>query len=101
MNPTDIANRGQVRDPSAAPTATPAPTPQWIEINFVRVTGGRISGTLKPYTDPTCNCPLFTTFEGRLVGDTLSGTYTSRQPGGRVRSAGTLDRGTRAPLTGS
>jgi len=82
MNPTDIANRSQVRDPSAAPTTPPAPTPQWIEINFVRVAGGRVSGTLKPYTDPTCNCPLFTTFEGRLAGDTLSGTYTSRHQAG-------------------
>ncbi len=82
MNPTAIANRSQVRDPSAAPTMPPAPTPQWIEINFVRVAGGRISGTLKPYTDPTCNCPLFTMFEGRLAGDTLSGTYTSRHQAG-------------------
>jgi len=82
MNPTAMPNRGQVRDPSAAPTTTPAPTPHWIEINFVRVAGGRVSGTLRPYTDPTCNCPLFTTFEGRLAGDTLSGTYTSRHQAG-------------------
>ncbi len=85
MNPTDMANRGQARDPSAAPSAapnTPAPAPQWIEIRFVRITEGRVSGTLKPYTDPTCNCPLFTTFEGRLAGDTLSGTYTSRHQAG-------------------
>ena len=82
MNPTAMPNRGQVRDPSAAPTTTPTPTPPWIEINFVRVAGGRVSGTLRPYTDPTCNCPLFTTFEGRLAGDTLSGTYTSRHQAG-------------------
>ena len=84
MNPTDMANRGQARDPSAAPVApnAPPPSPQWIEIRFVRITEGRVSGTLKPYTDPTCNCPLFTTFEGRLAGDTLSGTYTSRHQAG-------------------
>lgn len=60
----------------------PAPTPpqpaQSIDIKFVRVTGGQVSGSLAPYTDPTCNCPLHTTFVGRLVGDTLSGTYSSR-----------------------
>jgi len=82
MNPTAVANQVQVPNPSAAPAATPAPAPQWIEIRFVRVTGGRVSGTLKPYTDPICSCPLFTTFEGRLVGDTLSGTYTSRHQAG-------------------
>ena len=85
MNPTDMANRGQARDPSAAPGAAPnapAPSPQWIEIRFVRITEGRVSGTLKPYTDPSCNCPLYTTFEGRLAGDTLSGTYTSRHQAG-------------------
>ena len=57
---------------------TPPPAPQAIQIRFVRVTGGQVSGALEPYTDPTCNCPLHTTFVGRLAGDTLSGTYTSR-----------------------
>ena len=91
MNPADLAYRGQARDPSAAPGAVPtapAPAPQWIEIRFVRVSGGRVSGTLKPYTDPTCHCPLFTTFEGRLVADTLSGTYTSRHQAGGAAQQG-------------
>jgi len=53
-------------------------------MNFVRVTDGQVSGVLAPYTDPTCNCSLHTTFIGRLTGDTLAGTYTSRheQPTG-------------------
>lgn len=65
----------------AAATGQPAPvqaTAPAIDIRFVRVTGGQVSGALAPYNDPTCNCPLHTTFVGRLVGDTLSGTYTSR-----------------------
>lgn len=61
---------------------TPQPTVtqagQAIDIKFVRVSGGQVSGALAPYTDPTCNCPLHTTFVGRLAGDTLSGTYSSR-----------------------
>ncbi|HEY6222990.1 MAG TPA: hypothetical protein VIW26_04350 [Gemmatimonadales bacterium] len=57
---------------------TTVPVAQSIDIKFVRVTGGQVSGALAPYTDPTCNCPLHTTFVGRLSGDTLSGSYTSR-----------------------
>lgn len=54
------------------------PSSQTLSINFVRVSGGQVSGSLAPYTDPSCNCPLHTTFIGRLRGDTLEGTYTSR-----------------------
>lgn len=61
-----------------AQQATPQPS-QAIDIRFVRVTGGQVSGALAPYNEPTCNCPLRTTFVGRLVGDTLSGTYSSRR----------------------
>ena len=56
--------------------ATPG-TIQALSINFVRVTGGQVSGSLAPYTDPTCGCTLRTTFVGRLRADTLAGTYTS------------------------
>lgn len=56
--------------------ATPG-TIQTLSINFVRVTGGQVSGSLAPYTDPTCGCTLRTTFVGRLRADTLAGTYTS------------------------
>ncbi len=75
MSPPRMA--GQL--PGQAPTAqTPPPSSQAISINFVRVSGGQVSGSLAPYTDPSCNCPLHTTFIGRLRGDTLEGTYTSR-----------------------
>ena len=85
---TDTATGDVVMTPryaAAGPTQAGPPSPQSapqpsqaIDIKFVRVTGGMVSGSLAPYTDPTCNCPLHTTFVGRLVGDTLSGTYSSR-----------------------
>jgi hypothetical protein len=85
---TDTATGDVVMTPryaAAGPTQAGPPSPQSapqpsqaIDIKFVRVTGGQVSGSLAPYTDPTCNCPLHTTFVGRLVGDTLSGTYSSR-----------------------
>src|SRR5712692_3058148 len=49
-----------------------------LKINFVRVSGGRVSGTLAPYADPETGARLVTTFEGRLSGDTIAGTYTTR-----------------------
>ena len=84
---TDTATGDVVMTPrfaAAGPPQAGQPSPQValasqaIDIKFVRVTGGQVSGSLAPYTDPTCNCPLHTTFVGRLVGDTLAGTYTSR-----------------------
>lgn len=64
----------------AQPTGPAMPgTIQALTINFVRVTGGQVSGPIAPYTDPTCDCRLHTTFVGRLRGDTLSGTYSSFQ----------------------
>ena len=60
------------------PTGPAMPgTIQALTINFVRVAGGQVSGSLVPYTDPTCGCTLHTTFVGRLRADTLAGTYTS------------------------
>ena len=70
-----FVNRGPA-NPSGQ--TTPMPAPRSIQIKFVRVSGGQVSGALDPYTDPNCGCQLHTTFIGRLVGDTLSGTYTSR-----------------------
>jgi len=68
--------------------ASPPPAPQAIEIRFVRVSGGQVSGALAPYTDPSCNCPLHTTFVGKLVGDTLSGTYASRHENSQDSQSG-------------
>jgi hypothetical protein len=55
------------------------PAPQTLAISFVRIAGGRVSGRLAPYTDPDCQCPMRTVFEGRLNGTVLEGTYTSRR----------------------
>jgi hypothetical protein len=48
-----------------------------LTINFVRVTAGRVSGTLAPYADPETGAKLFTRFEGTLAGDRIDGTYTT------------------------
>jgi hypothetical protein len=76
MSPTGFG-RQPGGDPSAASPIPPA-APQVLTISFVRVEEGKVSGRLAPYTDPRCGCTLFTVFEGRLSGNTLEGTYTSR-----------------------
>ena len=63
-----------------ATTATPAHATT-LTINFVRVAKERVTGTLAPYADPETGAQLFTRFEGRLRGDTIDGTYTTRAGG--------------------
>ena len=70
----------------ATPPAPPAPGVEparatVLTISFVRVTEGRVSGTLKPYADPETGVQLFTTFDGRLDGDVIAGTFTTRSAG--------------------
>jgi hypothetical protein len=51
--------------------------PQNLTISFVRAAEGQVMGKLDPYRDPECDCLLNTTFEGRIVRDRITGTYTS------------------------
>src|SRR3954469_14553348 len=38
--------------------------PSVLKIRFVRKEGGSLNGTLDPYNDPDCGCPVTTTFQG-------------------------------------
>lgn len=51
---------------------------QLLQISFVIVRNGAVSGTLEPYVDPDCGCTLMTTFQGRMEKDKIIGTYLSR-----------------------
>ncbi len=62
--------------------------PELLRIEFVRIDGGRVSGTLSPYTDPDCGCTLRTTFVGRLDGDVIAGTFVSRHVEGGTTQSG-------------
>lgn len=50
-----------------------------IDIEFVRIEGSKLRGTLAPYWDPDCDCRARTVFEGELVGNHIAGTFTSRR----------------------
>jgi hypothetical protein len=81
MDPAVLARQRAPGGPTTP--GQPAVRPgQAIGITFVRIAGGRVSGRLDPYTDPDCNCPLSTTFEGAAKADTLEGTYSSHRDSG-------------------
>lgn len=53
-------------------------TSQVLTIKLVRVSGDTVSGVLDAYRDPQCDCPVVTTFTGKLAGDVIDGTFTTR-----------------------
>lgn len=66
-----------------------AAPPRELTIRFVRVDGGRVTGTLDPYADPDCGCAVTTTFEGTLRGDVIEGTFITRGPPPHGEATGT------------
>jgi len=75
--------------PGQAPTQDQRRSPaQFLSIRFVRASDGRLNGTLDPYWDPDCQCYALTTFQGRLSGDTIEGTFAIRLERGADESNG-------------
>jgi hypothetical protein len=54
---------------------------QSLRVDFVRVAEDAVAGTLEPYRAPDCDCVVSTTFRGRVVADTISGTFVTRDAG--------------------
>jgi hypothetical protein len=50
---------------------------QVLTIKLVRVSGDTVSGVLDAYRDPECDCPVQTTFVGRVGDDTIQGTFST------------------------
>jgi hypothetical protein len=78
--------------PGATSTATRTNPAQMateaLTVTFVHAEGGGVSGRLDPYTDPDCNCTAFTTFDGRIHGSVIEGTYTTFHGTGTATSTG-------------
>jgi hypothetical protein len=65
-------------DPSEEPL--PRSPCRVLQIEFVRLDGETIRGTLAPYWDPDCECRAVAVFDGRLTGrDRVEGTFRSRR----------------------
>jgi hypothetical protein len=54
--------------------------PRYLAIRFVDVIGGEVEGALEPYVAPDCDCTVTTRFTGRVIADTIRGTYITRGP---------------------
>jgi hypothetical protein len=68
-----------VRYDRSTPTNTQTgSTSQVLTIRLVRVSGDSVSGVLDAYRDPQCDCPVETTFSGRINGDRIDGTFLTR-----------------------
>jgi hypothetical protein len=63
-------------------------SPRVLRISFVQCGGGKVTGLLDPYEDPETGERVYTTFEGRLTGNELQGTFWSSYPGSSHRQAG-------------
>lgn len=88
-------NIGEARQQRA--NGTPAGStagPQALEIRFIAVQGGSISGTMEPYRDPESGSILSTTFTGRLAGEVIEGTFLAfgGQPNVPLRGAWKVTR---------
>ena len=62
-------------------------SPRELRIDVVRVEADSIRGMLEPYVAPDCDCTVTTIFTGRVAGDRITGSFTTRA-GGRVRAEG-------------
>jgi len=58
-------------------TTHPGP-PTSLRVSFVRIEDGTLVGALEPYNDPGCGCLVSTTFIGRVVDNSIEGTYVSQ-----------------------
>lgn len=54
------------------------PAPRALMIRFVRVSGNEISGAIDPYESPDCRCTLYTSFQGTIEGNRISGELLIR-----------------------
>jgi hypothetical protein len=75
------------RDPALVAEPRSSATPSPLTIRLIWVEGNLVTGVMAPYADPQTGDRLITTFEGRLAGDTIAGTYVTHPgpaPGGET-----------------
>ncbi len=81
MIPRGFGRPLQARERPSAPARTEPLRAAALTIRFVRVAAGHVSGARAPYADPETGAKLVTAFEGRVRGDTITGTYTTHVAG--------------------
>ncbi len=87
MVPSDLAETRQV--PANGTPPVNMATPQALQIRFVSVASGQVSGTMEPYRDPESGNVLSTTFLGAVKNDEISGTFMAFGGSANVPRRGT------------
>jgi hypothetical protein len=64
-------------DPATIAAAHGSHAADVLSISFVRAVNNEISGKLAPYQDPNTGATVSTTFTGRMIGDTIEGSFES------------------------
>jgi hypothetical protein len=66
-----------------------------LKVSFVAVKHDTISGSMEPYTEPTCSCQVQTQFTGTLRGNEIDGTFTTKllATGNELHGTWQVDRG--------
>lgn len=70
-----------------------------LTISFVQCEAGEVTGRLDPYEDPETGERIYSTFDGRLKGNTIRGTFVTFYPGSGLRISGkwVVERKKQAP----
>lgn len=76
-----VGNGAAHIDPTVTDPAMQARHSQALSIHFVSVSGNRVMGTIDLYPSPDCDCALLTRFEGELLGDRITGSFTTLHTG--------------------
>lgn len=71
------------------PTKAPASAAKPLQIKFVEVHKGEISGKIDPYVDPRCKCEVQTEFVGELRGNAIHGRFTTHIAALHAKQTGT------------
>jgi hypothetical protein len=50
-----------------------------LTIKMVRIEHDQVRGSMAAYWDPDCNCRTQTVFQGKISGNRIAGTFTSRR----------------------
>lgn len=50
-----------------------------LTITVVRIERDEVRGTIAPYWDPDCDCRAHTKFEGKVSGNRINGTFSTRR----------------------
>jgi hypothetical protein len=66
-------------DPARPLAPSQVVAPIVLRVGALATSSGAVGGWMRPYRDPEAQCWVDTWFEGRLVRDTLAGTYFSRR----------------------